>query len=96
MKRSAGTLPRALLLLLLAKSAHAVDPRTHISQHGHAVRRVRDGVLSSAPRAITQSKDGYIWIGTGLSQDRPLRWRPNLERGLFPRDVTPAILAFIQ
>jgi ligand-binding sensor domain-containing protein len=54
--------------------------------------RVRDGVLSATPRAITQSKDGYIWIGTdaGLIRFDGVRfetWSPAHWNELATRDV---------
>ena len=54
----------ALLLLLLAPApASAVDPERHISQYGHTAWRVFDGAI---PRGglVTQTTDGYIWLGT--------------------------------
>src|SRR5580698_8628729 len=42
----------------------AVDPHTPISQYAHTAWRLEDGLLSSPPTAITQTKDGFIWIGT--------------------------------
>ena len=53
-----------LLCFLAASSVWAVDPSLHISQYGHTAWRVQDGVFSGAPNAITQTADGYLWIGT--------------------------------
>ena len=36
----------------------------HISQYGHRAWRIQDGFFNGAPTAITQTADGYIWIGT--------------------------------
>src|SRR5262245_54537613 len=36
----------------------------HLSQYAHRAWLVRDGLFSGAARAITQTTDGYIWIGT--------------------------------
>jgi len=57
----------------------ALDPTSHISQYGHSVWRVQDGYFGGAPTAITQTTDGYIWVGTeaGLFKFdglRFLRW----------------------
>ena len=67
--------PRKLLLTFFALAASAqpllaLKPGTRISQYGHTVWRVQDGVLSGAPTAFAQTSDGYIWIGTpsGLSR----------------------------
>jgi PAS domain S-box-containing protein len=50
--------------LLACPSANAVDPDRRISQYAHTAWRVRDGVFAGAPTAITQTTDGYVWIGT--------------------------------
>jgi PAS domain S-box-containing protein len=50
--------------LLARPSAHALDPDRRISQYAHSAWRVRDGVFTGAPTAITQTTDGYVWIGT--------------------------------
>jgi signal transduction histidine kinase/ligand-binding sensor domain-containing protein len=47
-------------------SAFALDPTNHISQYGHSSWRVQDGAFRGAPVVITQTKDGYLWIGTDL------------------------------
>jgi signal transduction histidine kinase/ligand-binding sensor domain-containing protein len=54
----------AFVFLLCGTTARALDSRIHVSQYGHSVWRVGDGVLSATPMAIAQSRDGYIWIGT--------------------------------
>ena len=56
-------LPFALLLLLAPAPAAAVDPERHISQYGHTAWRVFDGEIPGF-NAITQTTDGYIWLGT--------------------------------
>ena len=60
-------LPSILRLLLLFGIAHslwAVDPATHVSQYAHTAWRTQDCFFSGAPNAITQTTDGYLWIGT--------------------------------
>lgn len=59
-----GSILPCLSLLLAAGSSWAVDSGRHISQYGHTAWRVQDGVFSGAPSAITQTADGYMWIGT--------------------------------
>ncbi len=67
-----------LLCFLAVSSAWAVDPSRHISQYAHTAWRIRDGVFSGAPRAITQTTDGYLWIGTetGLLRFDGVRFVP--------------------
>ena len=50
---------------LAAIPADALDPKTHITQYRHTAWRVQEGAFESAPNAIAQTADGYIWIGTG-------------------------------
>jgi signal transduction histidine kinase/ligand-binding sensor domain-containing protein len=44
--------------------ALALNPARHISQYGHTAWRLQDGTLGGVPNAITQTADGYLWIGT--------------------------------
>src|SRR6516165_8165464 len=54
----------AILVFCCGEGA-ALDPTSHISQYGHTVWRVRDGYFAGAsPIVITQTTDGYIWVGT--------------------------------
>src|SRR5918998_2805207 len=53
-----------LLLLFPATSALAIDPGRRISQYAHTAWRIQDGIFTSAPNVITQTADGYLWIGT--------------------------------
>lgn len=69
------------LLVLVAVSSRALDPDLNVSQYAHTTWRVQDGYFSSAPRTITQTSDGYLWIGTqsGLVRfdgSRFLPWTP--------------------
>lgn len=52
------------LLVLGWNPAEALDPARPISQYAHTALRIEDGVFSGAPHAITQTNDGYLWIGT--------------------------------
>jgi len=54
-----------LLLFSLSQSVRAVDPHSLISQYGHTTWRIQDGFVPN-PTAITQTSDGYIWIGSSL------------------------------
>ena len=66
------------VLLWLQPTLAWADPTKRISQYAHAVWRVQDGALSSAPRVITQTADGYLWIGssTGLLRFDGVRLAP--------------------
>jgi signal transduction histidine kinase/ligand-binding sensor domain-containing protein len=54
----------ATALLFSACTAWAVDPSTHLTQYSHGVWRIQDGLFAGAPKAIAQTTDGYLWIGT--------------------------------
>ncbi|TDR39219.1 signal transduction histidine kinase [Tahibacter aquaticus] len=54
----------ALLLLVLADAAFALNPQWKISQYGHTAWRLEDGLLPASTYPIAQSLDGYLWIGT--------------------------------
>jgi signal transduction histidine kinase/ligand-binding sensor domain-containing protein len=50
--------------LMTASAALAVDPDTRLTQYGHTAWRIREGQIPGSPNAITQTRDGYIWLGT--------------------------------
>ena len=51
-------------MLLSSLPAVGLDPDLRISQYAHSAWRLRDGAFPGAPLSITQTTDGYIWIGT--------------------------------
>jgi ligand-binding sensor domain-containing protein len=66
------------LSLARVPRALALDPDRRISQYAHTAWRVRDGAFAGAPSAITQTTDGYVWIGTvaGLLRFDGVRFVP--------------------
>ncbi len=71
----------AAMVLGFAAPALALDPALLLTQYGHTAWRIRDGYFSGPPTAITQTKDGYLWIGTesGLIRFDGVRfehWQP--------------------
>ena len=66
------------MLLSGLPAALALDPDRRISQYAHTAWRLRDGNFPGAPSAITQTTDGYIWIGTvaGLLRFDGVRFVP--------------------
>jgi signal transduction histidine kinase/ligand-binding sensor domain-containing protein len=55
----------AILVFCSSEKSAALDPSSHISQYGHSVWRLQDGYFGgAAPSSITQTTDGYIWVGT--------------------------------
>lgn len=67
-----------LALLSLANPASALDPNVRITQYRHSAWRIQEGAFASAPNVIAQTRDGYIWIGTGsgLVKYDGVRFRP--------------------
>src|SRR5678815_430770 len=82
----------AIALLLVPRPASALDPKPLITQYRHTAWRVQEGAFESAPNAITQTADGYIWIGTdsGLVRFdgvRFQRWTPGSDKSVFDAAV---------
>ena len=79
-----GHIWRLLLFLLLfpaLDSLWALDPSRQISQYAHTSWRRQDGIFNGLPESITQTTDGYVWIGTeaGLVRfdgARFVKWTP--------------------
>jgi signal transduction histidine kinase/ligand-binding sensor domain-containing protein len=53
-----------VLIALSCTHAEGLDPSQKISQYAHNMWRIQDGYLPAPPEAITQTADGYLWIGT--------------------------------
>ena len=84
---------RSVTWLLLAVSPLvALDPNKHLSQYTHTAWRIQDGAFAGAPNAITQTADGYLWIGTqaGLVRFDGVRfvpWSAPAEKALPSSDI---------
>jgi hypothetical protein len=79
--RSCLTLGTRLVSEVLCARENALDPSRHISQYGQKVSRVQDGAIDPAGE-ITQTADGYPWLGTsnGLSRFDGVRFVPALHQ----------------
>jgi len=53
-------------LFFVLGPAWGVNPDSRISQYGHTAWRIQDGVFNGSPIVITQTADGYLWIGTNI------------------------------
>ena len=88
--------PCFLTFLFLAKSLFAQIPERRISQYGHTVWRLQDGYFAGQPTSITQTADGYIWIGTqaGLFRFDGVRFVPwsSLDRKQLPSNLIVSLL----
>jgi signal transduction histidine kinase/ligand-binding sensor domain-containing protein len=67
-----------LLVALICPEAAGLDPSRKVSQYGHSMWRIQDGYLPAPPEAITQTGDGYLWVGTdaGLVRFDGVRFVP--------------------
>jgi signal transduction histidine kinase len=54
----------ALIVLAAANSAFALDARKALTQYSRTVWTQQQGLPQDAIRAITQTTDGYLWLGT--------------------------------
>jgi ligand-binding sensor domain-containing protein/signal transduction histidine kinase len=53
-----------LLLLLAGPPATALDPYRSLDHYGHQVWRTDSGLPQNTVHAVTQTRDGYVWLGT--------------------------------
>src|SRR5262249_36095209 len=44
--------------------AFALNPALDVSQYAHTAWKIRDGFVKGGIRAIAQTPDGYLWLGT--------------------------------
>jgi signal transduction histidine kinase len=65
--RLASRIPGLLLgalLVLQPEAAYGLDPARLITQYGLDVWLTRDGLPQNSVKAIVQTRDGYLWLGT--------------------------------
>ena len=79
MRRSA--ILAAVILLVCSSYAFALDPSLDINRYAHTAWKVGEALPNGAIRALAQTADGYLWIGTesGLLRFDGLRavpWQP--------------------
>ena len=49
-------------VLLMAGTAHALDPNKRVTQYMHTAWRTQDGSLPAGMFSITQTSDGFLWF----------------------------------
>jgi ligand-binding sensor domain-containing protein len=91
-----GTL-LACILLAWCPAAFALNPASDVSQYAHTSWKIRDGFTKGQIRAIAQTPDGYLWLGTefGLLRFdgvRAVPWQPPPGQRL-PSDFVFSLLA---
>jgi PAS domain S-box-containing protein len=52
------------VLLAYCVRAFALDPSLDVSQYAHNAWKIREGFTKGRINAITQTPDGYLWLGT--------------------------------
>jgi signal transduction histidine kinase/ligand-binding sensor domain-containing protein len=86
----------SLLSTFASRLSYALDSGRRISQYGHSAWRVQDGSIA-VPGPLTQTPDGYIWIGTsqGLVRFDGVRFAPQTtSKGMrLPQDKITSLLA---
>ncbi len=88
-----------LTLVLLASSTSgllALNPRRALPQYTHTIWTEEHGLPQDTIRAITQTSDGYLWVGTdeGLAQFDGYDFTVfNKENGALPSDSINALWA---
>lgn len=63
-KQVTGASPVVLLLVLLTSNAYALDPNRSLSEFAIQLWLTESGLPQNTIQTITQTRDGYIWIGT--------------------------------
>jgi signal transduction histidine kinase/ligand-binding sensor domain-containing protein len=86
--------------VLLASSSRpmALNPALEIDQYAHSRWKIGESFLSSAVRAIAQTSDGYLWLGTesGLLRFdgvRAVHWQPGGGQQLPSTDIGSLVVA---
>ena len=64
MKIAAALLLGSMQVGFMPAHLQALDSSRHISQYAHTAWRLQEGILSGVPTSITQTSDGYLWVGT--------------------------------
>lgn len=74
-------------VLLSETPSFALDPARNLTQYNYAIWQDRDGLPQNTVQAITQTSDGYLWVGTetGLARFDGASFT------LFDRRNTPAL-----
>ena len=88
----------AILLIASGPAAYGLDPTLDVSQYAHTAWTVRDGFSKGNIYAMTQTPDGYLWLGTefGLFRFdgiRSIPWQPPEGQHLPGNSITSLLAA---
>ncbi|XXF77854.1 two-component regulator propeller domain-containing protein [Myxococcaceae bacterium GXIMD 01537] len=86
-----------LAALVGAAPAQALDPRRRITQYGHDTWTSENGLPQNSVFAVTQTRDGYLWLGTweGLVRFDGVRFT-TFDRRNTPELRGQAVLALLE
>jgi len=87
----------SLIVLACVPPAYALNPLLDVSQYSHTVWTVRDGFFKGNIYAMTQTPDGYLWLGTefGLLRFdgiRSILWQPPAGQHLPDKAITALLV----
>ena len=65
-----------------------LEPHKYVTQYAHQVWTIQDGLPQNSIRAIAQTREGYLWLGTqvGLARFDGIRFQ------VFDRRNTPELV----
>ena len=96
---TAPTMAVALVCAVLwCRPAVALNPAHDINQYAHTAWRIREGFTRGAIRAIAQTPDGYLWLGTDSAcfvstACRAVPWRPPADHHLSSVTITSLLVS---
>ena len=90
--RKRSTVIAACMLLVCRADGFAQNPSLDVSQYAHASWKNSEGFSEGIIRAIAQTPDGYLWLGTefGLRRFdgvRAVAWEPPAGQQLLSSDI---------
>src|ERR1700739_3168680 len=82
----------ASLFVICSPGAFSLNSDLDVSQYAHTTWQFRDGFTQGYIKSITQTPDGYIWLGTGFGLFRfdgvrAEHWQPPLNGEQLPSEL---------
>src|SRR6516162_4230540 len=61
-----GLIATCFVCLLIAGTgrAHGLDPNKRLTQYRHSMWRIQDGFFPNGLAWVSQTADGYLWVGS--------------------------------